>query len=306
MFILTCTRIVLIGEGAPLLAVANHLTAVANAEISGIVSSTLLPEKLKHVPRDCFTSILSFLHNPHPTGDWLISINSKTLLPADVLDRFSDRALNLHNGPLPNYAGRHVTQWGIRNGETEFASTVHFMNKAVDTGDIVATRRYSIRPQDTGLSLFRKSFHEGRLLMIEVLDRILAGKPLQRSAQIAAKRHNYRHHDALDPRVPWTESARRVVDFLRAGDYRPLSSPSYTASLKMPGDEIVLLYRASELTDAKGEPGEVLDILQEGPVVACGSGGVIITASTFGEADLNQATWRDLLTRANLTTLPGR
>ena len=246
------------------------------------------------------------MQGPGPAGDWLLSVNSEALLPKAVLDRFSERALNLHNGPLPAYAGRHVTQWGIRNGETEFASTIHFMAAGVDAGDIVAERRYPIRPQDTGLSVFRTSFREGRNLMIEVLDRILAGDPLQRRRQTEFARHNYRHRDALDPRVPWTESARRVVDFLRAGDYRPLTSPSYTASIETPNGETVLIYRATEQSCVKGAPGEVVAISQLGPIVACGAGGVLISDATFAGKVMDQSMWRNLLGLMKLAVLPGR
>lgn len=51
-------------------------------------------------------------------GMWLVNILSAVIIPENILAIFSGRTFNLHTGPLPQYAGIHVHQWGIRNGET--------------------------------------------------------------------------------------------------------------------------------------------------------------------------------------------
>lgn len=254
-------RFVVIGEGAHARAVADRITQSPGGEL------------VDFGPQANGRSI--------PDAEWLININSAHLVPASVLDRFAGRALNLHNGPLPEYAGRHVTQWAIRHGRSSFASTVHFMTSRVDAGDVVASVGYPILPTDTGLTLFRRSFREGTGLMLAILDRILRCESLPRLRQDIRRRRNYLHSEALDAAVPWDATNTEVTDFVRAGDYRPLRSPSYTATVQTRSGA-VMLYRVVARGGSAGDPGTVIGH-DGGPVVACGRGSVqIIEASLDG------------------------
>lgn len=164
--------------------------------------------------------------SPGRIADCLLSVNNDTLLSDSMLSRF-ETCLNLHNGRLPEYAGRHVHQWAIRNGETESEATIHYMTAGVDAGDIVATRTFPIRPTDTGLSLFKASFAVGTELMIEAARKLMAGETLPRRPQVGTRRV-YRHKDALNGEIDTSMTAQQIVDFVRAGTYFPMRSPSYT------------------------------------------------------------------------------
>lgn len=45
---------------------------------------------------------------------------------------------NLHTGALPEYKGVHIPYRCIENGETEYGWTLHYIEKGIDTGDIIA------------------------------------------------------------------------------------------------------------------------------------------------------------------------
>ena len=205
-------------------------------------------------------------------GDWFLTVNSTSIIPSTVIEAFGGCALNLHNGPLPEYAGRHVTQWGIRNGETQFASTIHYLEDGIDTGDIVAESWFDIAPEDTGLSLFNRSFRVGTELMLSVIESIASGDIPDRRKQDLSKRRLYRHKDALDPRIDWRWCGREIVNFVRAGNYAPLTSPSYTAAISVDNRSTEIL--KAELSSASGIPGQILEIGPEGLVVGCAGGAV--------------------------------
>lgn len=75
--------------------------------------------------------------------DWLFSVVNPVVLPARVLERVGE-AFNYHDGPLPRYAGTHVTSWALLAGEHEHAITWHRMTAAVDAGDILVQRAVAI------------------------------------------------------------------------------------------------------------------------------------------------------------------
>ncbi|MGI9628408.1 MAG: methionyl-tRNA formyltransferase [Longimicrobiales bacterium] len=208
--------------------------------------------------------------------DWILNINSTVLLPDHVLQAARAGSLNMHPGLLPEYAGLHTHQWAIRNGETVFGITVHEMVPSVDAGDIVHSPTFEIEDSDTGLSLYLKCMEVGLEGFRRVIDLILSGTPLPRVPQDLSRRTLYRHKDAIDGIVDWRLAATDLERFVRAGTYAPLSSPSYTPTLRLSAgrDATVLELGVAHL--AEGEGGLSGQVLQgpggQGPRVVCGDG----------------------------------
>jgi len=46
--------------------------------------------------------------------------------------------VNSHYAPLPRYAGYWPELWAIWNDEKDFAVTIHYIDRGVDTGNIIA------------------------------------------------------------------------------------------------------------------------------------------------------------------------
>jgi len=276
-------------EGAELIAFATSESGTPVArratELGAIVTSealVLAPDRLHDLLSD------------RGGETWLVSANSTTIVPAASLAPFGERALNLHPGLLPQYAGLHTHQWAIRNGETEFGVTVHTMTASVDAGEIVAEARLPIRERDTGLSLFMRCVSAGRGLLRQVVESICAGEPLTRVAQDPTQRRLYRARDAAAPEIDWEWTARQIVDFVRAGDYRPFRSPTYVARVpgKVSTAPEVLRARAVEMPAAATEPGALIRLDDCLPVVACRAGAVELSDAALDGSPVSEASWR--------------
>ena len=60
--------------------------------------------------------------------------------------------INLHSGLLPDYRGVMATFRAMLNGESEIASTLHFIqDSGVDTGDIISTVAVAVEPDKSYL-----------------------------------------------------------------------------------------------------------------------------------------------------------
>jgi methionyl-tRNA formyltransferase len=214
-----------------------------------------------------------------PEADYLLNFFSPVILKSNVLNRLKNGALNVHNGKLPQYAGIHVHQWAIRNGEIETAVTIHKMTTDIDLGDIVAERSVMISPNDTGLSLFRKTVKEGLALMTDVVDQLLkTGGELVYNKQDISERHVYLHKDALDPLIEWPKPADTIRNFIRAGSYYPLQSPTYTATIPSKAFGDIQIIKA-EVEDHSGASGCLLDITDGKPLIGCGKQSLRITSA---------------------------
>ncbi|MEK6221046.1 MAG: formyltransferase family protein, partial [Chloroflexota bacterium] len=182
-------RFVLVGDDFPAERTLKLLLDFDQAEISAVYTSlnTERPTKLQSMAEKLDIPVFAakqlkkaagseqFAHQPF---DWLININSTVIIPNEILELPTAGALNMHPGILPAYAGLHTHQWAIRNGETEFGATIHYMEAKVDVGDVVAQRTFLIAPEDTGMSLFLKCIKAGTQSMREVIQKIMSGDVL--------------------------------------------------------------------------------------------------------------------------------
>jgi len=111
------------------------------------------------------------------SGDYIISYLSPWIIPAFLLDRASIAAINFHPGP-PEYPGVGCTNFAIYNNESIFGITCHHMAPKVDTGEIIAVRRFPVFEADTVFSLTQRCYSFILTLFYEVISDILRGLPL--------------------------------------------------------------------------------------------------------------------------------
>jgi folate-dependent phosphoribosylglycinamide formyltransferase PurN len=72
------------------------------------------------------------------------------LIRTDVLDNSGAGVLNCHMGVLPRYRGMDVVEWAIlEDAFDQVGMTVHFMDKGVDTGDIIQIKHIKIKPGES-------------------------------------------------------------------------------------------------------------------------------------------------------------
>lgn len=126
--------------------------------------------------------------------------------------------LNLHNSPLPSYAGVNPTIHALARGEKTFGVTLHYMTEAFDAGPIIAQSMISAHRRETVLGINRRLLELGFDMIVRALDNIATGQGCS-CPQDMARRTYYSH--------PTKEQLRR---FRRNGG-RYFSWPEYTRLL---------------------------------------------------------------------------
>ena len=86
----------------------------------------------------------------------LIVLGGATILKENIINIPPKGIINAHPGLLPGYRGNHVIPWAIYNNDP-VGVTVHYINKGVDTGDIIARGELPIAPLDNLTTLAEKS-----------------------------------------------------------------------------------------------------------------------------------------------------
>jgi methionyl-tRNA formyltransferase len=71
------------------------------------------------------------------SADLFVSMSFDQILKEDFLRVPPKGTINCHAGALPFYRGRNVLNWVLINDEKSFGVTVHYVDKGIDTGDIM-------------------------------------------------------------------------------------------------------------------------------------------------------------------------
>ncbi len=86
--------------------------------------------------------------------DWIVLAGFLKLIPADLIERFKGRIINIHPALLPKYAGKgmygmNVHKEVIESGDTISGITIHLVNEQYDKGQILVQHTCEVLPDDT-------------------------------------------------------------------------------------------------------------------------------------------------------------
>ena len=106
------------------------------------------------------------------SGDFIVSYLSPWIIPEYLLNKASISPINFHPGP-PEYPGIGCTNFAIYDQVDTFGITCHYMNPKVDTGKLVAVRRFPLYKTDTVYSLTQRCYGCILSLFYEIMSLVL-------------------------------------------------------------------------------------------------------------------------------------
>ena len=193
-----------------------------------------------------------------------VAAYGQILKPA-VLDLPPMGCVNVHASLLPRYRGAAPIQWAIANGERMTGVTIMFMAEGMDTGDIISRTEVEIGDAETGGELHDRLGVVGARALMETIPMFAAGNVPRRKQNDAEATYAPRLKKA-DGEIDWTLAARDVYNRVRA------FNPWPCCRARVGGHGLRVL--AVRVEGDNGEPGTVLDISGDGPLVAAGEGAV--------------------------------
>ncbi len=98
------------------------------------------------------------------------------MLPEQVWAMPKYGTINLHASLLPNYRGAAPINWAIINGDKETGVSSFFIEKEIDTGNIIYQEKIPIEPSDNAGSLHDKLMHLGATVIQKTIDDVAENK----------------------------------------------------------------------------------------------------------------------------------
>lgn len=198
----------------------------------------------------------------HP--DLIVTAAYGQLVGMELLDSPKYRSINVHGSLLPKYRGGSPIQTAIKNGETETGITIQYMEKGMDTGDILAMAKMPIEFTDTSETLFEKLSFLGRDLLLKTIPDLIDGKiiPIKQDDSKATFAYNIKkEEEALDLNKEALDLYNQIRAFI----------PSPVANLTL-DDEIIKIYEARVSKETHNTTvGKIIKVTKDYFTIACGA-----------------------------------
>lgn len=107
--------------------------------------------------------------------DLIISIYFNQLIKRNVIDLATIGTLNIHPALLPKHRGLFPYFWVLANQETQTGVTLHWVDEAFDTGEILLQKTVTVSPNDTITSLSHKCATVGATMLVEGIKSVETG-----------------------------------------------------------------------------------------------------------------------------------
>ena len=189
------------------------------------------------------------------------------ILPKYILHFPKYGCINLHGSLLPKYRGSAPIQRAVLNGDKVSGVTTMLMNEGMDTGDILQMREVSVSDTDTSESLFDKLSVVGADLLAETVEAHSRGEitPVPQNESEATYAPPIKKENA---KISWNDSSESILNLIRG---------SFSWPIAFTDSEIgrIKIYEAL-ISDSKGDAGKVLELRDNGLVVATGTGSITV------------------------------
>ncbi len=146
--------------------------------------------------------------------DLIVTAAYGQIIGKKVLEAPKYHCINVHGSLLPAYRGGAPIQRAIINGDTVTGITIMYMERGMDSGDILLQKSLPIEPDDTSGTLFEKLSILGRDALMEAIPLVLSGEitPIKQDESKVTFAYNL---TAEDEKLDFNKEARVLVNQIR-------------------------------------------------------------------------------------------
>ena len=166
--------------------------------------------------------------------DLLVSMSFDQIFKNEIIKVINNNIINCHAGKLPFYRGRNILNWALINGEEDFGITTHFINKKIDSGDIILQKIFKITKKDDYKSLLIKSHTECAKLIFKTIKKIQNKNYKATPQNKFSKRSSYFKKRVIgDEIINLKQKSYHIKNFVRA-----LVEPGPIARINLKNNQI--------------------------------------------------------------------
>jgi methionyl-tRNA formyltransferase len=153
----------------------------------------------------------------------------------------TNNLFNIHFSLLPAYKGMYTSALPILNNEKYSGATLHKIDSGIDTGDIIAQRKFEIGADTSGQELYLMYIEHGTQLIIDNLQHLLDGTFINtRQPSTNASYYSKNSLDYSNLKIDFNKTAQEIHNQIRA-----YSFPAY----QLPVVNNISVYKSEIMSD---------------------------------------------------------
>lgn len=199
---------------------------------------------------------MDFLKKENP--DLIVVVAYGKILPESVLNFPKYGCINVHGSLLPRWRGAAPIHWSIIEGDKKTGVTIMYMDKGLDTGDMILKKEIPITDKMTTSKLHDIMMKVGAEALVEALFNINNGKIIrEKQDDKLATYASMLNND--NSQIDFNKSSTEIVNLIRGLNSWP---KAYTHL-----DEKIYKVLEAEISTKKGNPGEIISFDKNGILV---------------------------------------
>jgi methionyl-tRNA formyltransferase len=188
--------------------------------------------------------------------DYIFCISFPFLLPESVLSYGSNKFINFHPGPLPQYRGVMPIFEVLKNQEKETAICAHFMNEKFDQGNIIFNDPIRIQENDTYGKLTVRLSNRISQVALNMANMLQYASNIPNQSQDESLAYYYEKPELTDTYINWKRmSADEIIALINACN--PWNSG---ADATLMGEQVKIIVATLLDEPHEDKPGTIISI----------------------------------------------
>lgn len=203
--------------------------------------------------------------------DIILAIGWSQLLSENLLKIPEKGCVGMHPALLPKNRGRAAIPWQIINGEKTSGVSLFYLDKGVDSGDIIAQKEFELKPDETAQTFYNKMIAADIELIRENLKSLKKGTAPRKKQD--ENKATYLEKRTGEGMIEWGKKTREIYDLIRAITHPYVGAYTYYKGKKM----IIWKASPSKYNNYIGSAGRIVHTINnKGMVVRTGDSTLLI------------------------------
>ncbi len=203
-------------------------------------------------------------------ADLFVVVAYGQILPEAILNMPKFGCINVHGSLLPKYRGAAPIQWAVIDGEKVTGVTIMYMEKGLDTGDMILKKEIPLDENETYGSLHDKMAPIGADALIEAVELIESGKAKPEKQDNSLSTYAKKIEKGFG-QIDWNKNSDEILHLVRGLNPMPCA---YTIL----NGEVFKIWNGEEVESVDGAVGEVVEVnSKKGFVVKTGNSAILVT-----------------------------
>lgn len=222
----------------------------------------LQPERVK-------TDMEFYEHIKNLNPDVIVVVAFGQILPVSILEIPKLGCINVHGSLLPKYRGAGPIQWSVINQEPVTGVTIMYMDKGMDTGDMLYKKEIVLAADETSETLHDKMMHVGAMALKEAMPMIIDGGKEREKQDEALATYAPMLNKTLGE-LDFSKSAKELEALIRGLNPWPIAYTYYE------GQTIKVWKACVVIEESNKVPGQIIKTDNSGILVQTGEGQLLI------------------------------